>query len=184
MARQAIVAGRDDPNVLTTAGFALSFLAGENDAGLRAIDRAIALNPNFALAFGHRALVLIFLNRPDEAIPAAQQAMRLSLRDPHTFIFVQAQAFAHLAAGRYEAGLPWAEEALLENAGLPAFRFKLSLCGHLGRLDEAKECLRRLREIHREPTIASLMRGVGKGIAPDILARMAEGLRKAGVPDE
>jgi tetratricopeptide (TPR) repeat protein len=183
MARQAIDAARDDPHVLTTAGFTLAFLAGENDAALSAIDRAVVLNPNFALAFGLRALVLVFLNRPDEAILAAQQAMRLSPRDPLTFLFIQAQAFAHLAAGRYEAGLPWADEALRENGGLPALRFKLSLCGHLGRLDEAKEWLHRLRELHPEPTIASVMRDVSRGVAPEIVARMAEGLRKAGVPE-
>jgi TolB-like protein len=184
MARQAIGIARDDPHVLTTAGFTFAFLAGENDAALSALDRAIVLNPNFALAFGLRALVLVFLNRPDEAIPAAQQAMRLSPRDPLTFLFIQAQAFAHLAAGRYEAGLPWADAALRENGGLPALRFKLSFCGHLGRLDEVKECLRRLRELHPEPTIASVMRDVSRGVAPEIIARMAEGLRKAGVPEK
>jgi TolB-like protein len=183
VARQAIAAAADDPHVLTTAGFTLAFLAGENDAALSAIDRAIVVNPNFALAFGLRALVLVFLNRPDEAILAAQQAMRLSPRDPLTFLFVQANAFAHLAAGRYEAGMPWADEALRQNGGLPALRFKLSFCGHLGRLNEAKECLRRLRELHPEPTVASVMRDVSRGVAPEIAARMAEGLRKAGVPE-
>jgi TolB-like protein len=183
VARQAIEASGDDPHVLTTAGFTLAFLAGENDAALSAIDRAIVVNPNFALAFGLRALVLVFLNRPGEAILAAQQAMRLSPHDPLTFLFVQANAFAHLAAGRYEAGMPWADEALRQNGGLPALRFKLTICGHLGRLNEAKECLRRLRELHPEPTVSSVMRDVSRGVAPEIAARMAEGLRKAGVPE-
>jgi len=183
MARRAISAAWDNPIVLTGAGFALAFLAGENETALSAIDRAIVLNPNYARAFSLRALVLVFLNRPDEAIPAAQEAMRLSPRSPWTFLSVQAQAFAHLAAGRYEAGLPFADRALRENGGLPALRFKLSLCGHLGRLDEAKECLHRLHELHPEPTVASVMRDVSRGVAPEIVARMAEGLRKAGVPD-
>jgi TolB-like protein len=184
MAWRAIASARADPEVLSIAGFALAFLAGDNGAALSAIDRAIDLNPNLALAFGHRALVLVFLNRPDEAISAAQHAIRLSPRHPMTFNFVQAQAFAHLAAGRYEAGLPWAEEALRENAGLPGLRFKLSLCGHLGRLDAAAECLRQVSESWCEPTVASIMRGIAKGVAPEILARMAEGLRKAGVPED
>jgi len=184
MARRAISSAWDNSVVLTGAGFALAFLAGENETALSAIDRAIVLNPNYARAFSLRALVLVFLNRPDEAIPAAQEAMRLSQRSPWTFLSVQAQAFAHLAAGRYEVGLPFADRALRENGGLPALRFKLSFCGHLGRLDEAKECLRRLRELHPEPTIASVMRDVSRGVAPEIVARMAEGLRKAGVPDK
>ena len=161
----------------------LHFLAGENETALSAIDRAIVLNPNAARAFSLRALVLVFLNRPDEAIPAAQEAMRLEPRGPWTFLSVQAQAFAHLAAGRYEAGLPFADRALRENGGLPALRFKLSLCGHLGRLDEAKECLRLLHELHPEPTVASVMRDVSRGVDPEIVARMAEGLCKAGVPE-
>jgi tetratricopeptide (TPR) repeat protein len=98
MAWQAIAAARHDPLVLDCAGLALALLAGENEAALAAMDRAIALNPNFALAFGHRALVLAFLNRPDEAILAAHQAMRLSPRDPGTFAFYQALTIAHLAA--------------------------------------------------------------------------------------
>ena len=80
--------------------------------------------------------------------------------------------------------MPWADEALLQNGGLPALRFKLSLCGHLGRLDEAKACLHRLRELHPEPTVASVMRDVSRGVAPEVAARMVEGLRKAGVPEE
>ena len=183
MARQALAAAWDDPWVLDWAGLTLALLAGENDVALGAMDRAIVLNPNFALAFGHRALVLAFLNRPDEAILAAHQAMRLSPRDPGTFAFCQALAIAHLAAARYEAGLRWAEEALRDNSGMPALRLKLSLCGHLGRLEEAKECLCRLREIHSEPTIVGVSRDLPKGLAPEITASLAEGLRKAGLPE-
>jgi TolB-like protein len=184
MARQAIAAAADDPWVLDWAGLALALLAGDNDAALSALDRAIVLNPNFALAFGHRALVLAFVNRPDEAIPAAHQAIRLSPRDPGTFAFCQALAIAHLAAGRYETGLRWAEEALRENSGMPALRLKLSLCGHLGRLEEAAEHLRQLREIHSEPTIAGISLDLPKGFSPAIASRLAEGLRKAGLPEK
>jgi TolB-like protein/Flp pilus assembly protein TadD len=183
MARQAIGGAGDDPWVLDWAGLTLALLAGDNDAALSALDRAIVLNPNFALAFGHRALVLAFVNRPDEAILAAHQAMRLSPRDPGTFAFCQALAIAHLTAGRYETALQWSEEALRENSGMPALRLKLSLCGHLGRLDEAAEHLRQMREIHSEPTIAGVALDLPKGFSPDIASRLAEGLRKAGLPE-
>jgi adenylate cyclase len=183
MSWQAIAAARNDPWVLDCAGLALALLAGENDAALGALDRAITLNPNFALAYGHRALILAFLNRPDEAIRDAHQAMRLSPRDPGTFAFFQALAIAHLATGRYEEALRWAEEALRENGGMPALRLKLSLCGHLGRRAAATECLRRLEEIHSEPTIAGIARDLPKGLAPEIAADLVTGLRKAGVPD-
>lgn len=184
MARQAIAAGGDDPLVLDFAGLALSVLAGDNGAALSALDHAIALNPNFALAFGHRALVLAYLNRPEEAISSVEQAIRLSPFDPGMFSFCTTLGVAHLAAGRYETALRWADEALRENCGMPALRLKLSLCGHLGRADEAAECVRRFQEFGDEPTIAWLMSGVGRGAAVPLVARLAEGLRKAGVPEE
>jgi tetratricopeptide (TPR) repeat protein len=184
MARQAIVAAGDDPWVLDFAGLALAHLVGDNDAALRALDRAIVLNPNFALAFGHREVVLAYLNRSDEAIRSAHQAMRLSPLDPGMFSFCSALALTHLAAGRYEKGLPWAEEALRENAGMAALRLKLSLCGHLGRHAEARASLRRVEELHSEPTIAGVLRGMPKGIVPEIAACLADGLRKAGLPEQ
>ena len=131
----------------------------------------------------HRALVLSYLNRPEEAIRSARQAIRLSPFDPTMFSFCQALALAELAAGRYEAGLPWAEEALCENAGMPALRLKLSLCGYLGRNDEARACLSRASEFHCEPTIAGIMRALPKGVVPELAARVTEGLRKAGIPE-
>ena len=182
MARQAIAAAGDDPWVLDFAGLALAQLAGDNHAALSALDRAIVLNPNFALAFGHRAVVLSYLNRPDEAIRSAHQAIRLSPFDPAMFSFYQALARAELAAGRYEAGLSWAEAALRENGGMPALRLKLSLCGYLGRHEEARTCLSRVREFDCEPTIAGVMRALPKGVVPQLAARIAEGLRKAGLP--
>ena len=183
MARQAIAAAGDDPWVLDFAGLALAQLAGDDNAALSALDRAIDLNPNFALAFGHRAVVLAYLDRADEAIHSAHQAIRLSPLDPAMFSFYQALALAELAAGRYEAGLSWAEAALRENGGMPALRLKLSLCGYLGRHQEACACLTRVREFHCEPTIAGVMRALPKGVVPQLAARVADGLRKAGLPE-
>ena len=183
MARQAIAIGRDDPWVLDLAGLALSTLAGDNEAAISALDRSIVLNPNFALGFGHRALVLAYLNRPDEAIVSAEQAIHLSPFDPAMFAFCEALALAHLILGRYSEGLHWAEAAMRENSGLPALRYKLSLCGHLGRQAEARECCCRMREAHADPTIAALSRDMPRGVVPEVAARFIEGLRKAGVPD-
>jgi adenylate cyclase len=183
MARRAIAAAGRDPWVLDFAGLALAQLAGDNEAALSALDRAIVLNPNFAMAFGHRGVVLAYLNRPEEAIESGRQAIRLSPLDPAMFSFCQALALAELAAGRYEAGLLWAEEALRENGGMPALRLKLSLCGYLGRVDEAPTCLSRAREFQCEPAVVGIMRALPKGVVPELAACVTEGLRRAGIPE-
>ncbi len=183
MARQALAATRDHPEVLRLAGLALASLAGERETGLAAIDRAIELNPNYAFAYAQRALVLNWLNRPDEAIAAAERAIHLSPNDPTVVVAYVALCSAHLATGRYEEALSWADRALGSNAGLGALRLKLILCGHLERREAARECLQRLRETYPEPTVAAVMCDLPKGYLPEVAARFAEGLRKAGLPE-
>ena len=78
----------------------------------------------------------------------------------------------------------WAEAALRENGGMPALRLKLSLCGHLGRHEEARAYLSRVGEFQCEPTIAGVMRALPKEVVPQLAARVAEGLRKAGIPEQ
>jgi adenylate cyclase len=186
LARQALAVARDNSEVLRLAGFVLSGMAGESETALAALDRAIELNPNYAYAYAQRGIVLAYLNRPDEAIIAAERAIRLSPNDPTgLFSSYLALGLAHLFAGRYEEALSWADRAFgsVRNAGLPALRQKLSLCGHLGRREAASECLQRLREIIPEPSVAIVMRNVVKGMSPELAARIAEGLRKAGLPE-
>jgi pentatricopeptide repeat protein len=100
------------------------------------------------------------------------------------FAFCEALALVHLTLGRYGEGLRWAEAAIRENSGLPALRYKLSLCGHLGRYEEARECCCRMREAHAEPTITALSRDMPRGVTPEVTDRFIEGLRKAGVPKQ
>ncbi len=142
------------------------------------------LNPNFAHAFGDRALVLFWLDRLDEAIASAEYAIRLSPQHQNAFGSYTALALAHAAAGRYQEALIWTDRALRENSGVVALRIKLSVLGYLGRHEEAEKCLRLLREIHPEPTVASMMRDISKGNSLERAAIMAEGLRRAGLPEE
>ena len=123
-------------------------------------------------------------DRADEAVHSAQQALRLSPLEPGMHSAWVALANAHLGAGRYEAALPWAARARHSNGGLPALRLCLSLYGHLGRQAEASECLRELREIVPELTVARLTRGTPSTFPPQVFARLIEGFRKAGLPEE
>ena len=69
--------------------------------------------------------------------------------------------------------------------GLPTwYEVRVSEKGHLGRREPASECLQRLREIFPEPTVIAVMLDVTGGMSPELAARIAEGLRKAGLPEE
>jgi adenylate cyclase len=72
-ARRALEAGREDPEALKTGGWGIFVLAGERAAGLRAIERALALNPNSAHAWSICGWAQAFCNRPAPAIEALQE---------------------------------------------------------------------------------------------------------------
>src|SRR5207302_679170 len=78
LARRAMELGRSDPPTLTLAGFAIAYLEGDLDTGTAAIDRALEMNPNFALALGLSGWVKGFRGEADLAIDCVQRAIHLS----------------------------------------------------------------------------------------------------------
>jgi adenylate cyclase len=93
-------------------------------------------------------------------------------------------ATAHLAAGRYEQAIEWAERALAAQPGYrPAFLVKVVASAQLGRIDEARDWLSRVLELEPGLTIARFKASV-PFFPPESLARYVEALRKAGLPEE
>ena len=186
LARHAIAVGKDDPDALWRAGFVLMVLAGEHARAASVIDRALALNPNSAHAWAHSGLVWSFRNQPGPAIEALQRAMRLSPLDPLGPGFKSSLASAYLISGRYEEAIEWADRALHEQPRFdPAMGVKVVACAHVGRLDEARECLKQRLELQPGLTIAGWKANAAvKFASPEILALYVDGLRKAGLPEE
>jgi adenylate cyclase len=159
-------------------------LAGERAIGLGAIERALELNPNSALAWNFNGWVQGSSNCPAPAIEALQRAMRLSPRDPQRWMFEGGLALAHLIAGRYGEAIEWADRALQENTRAAAvLRIKAAACGLLGRIEEGRECVRRLRELVPGSTVARA-KIFTQLVAPEVRALYLDGLRKAGLPEE
>ena len=121
------------------------------------------------------------------AIEASQQAMRLSPLDPLAFAYMAGIAFAHMAAGRYEEAIEWADRTLhAQPRYVVAMRFKLVCLAHLGRTEEAGELLKRVLELSPGLTIAAWETSYATTsvFSAELLARYVDGMRKAGVPEE
>ena len=156
----------------------------EHAAAANVIDRALSLNPSSAHAWIARGLVSVVQDRPDQAIEALERAMRLSPLDPWGRAFTSPLAMAHFAAGRYEQAIQWADRALAAQPDYrPALRTKAACCAYLGRIEEARDWLRRVLEIEPGLTLARLKASLPQ-FSSDLLARYADGLRKAGLPEE
>jgi tetratricopeptide (TPR) repeat protein len=184
LARQAIEAGKEDPDALWMGGWGMINWTGERAAGLNAIERALALNPNSALAWNFCGWARASFNQPASAIEALQRAMRLSPLDPQRWMFYGGLAAAHLVAGRHEEAVEWADRALHEQPrAIAVVAFKTAACGHLGRTEEGRECVRRYLERAPGNTIADEKRFPGTILSPEAFAVYVAGLRKAGLPE-
>jgi adenylate cyclase len=109
--------------------------------------------------------------------------MRLSPLDPLGYMFTGVLALAHFSAGRYEDAIEWAERSLREQPRyMAALSTKGASCAHLGRIEEARDCLRQRLELQPGLTIAKY-KPVVRFLAPEIRALYVDGLRKAGLPE-
>ena len=183
LARRAVDLGADDATALSGAGYALVFVAHDLDYGSAILDQALALNPNHALALINSGWTKAFLGEPDMAIKHVTDAMRLSPLDPMSFRALGAVALAHFVAGRYDEASLWAEKALRERANfLPAVRDLAASRALAGRGSEARAAMARLREIAPAMRV-STVKEWQPFRRPDDLARLEDGLRKAGLPE-
>jgi adenylate cyclase len=184
LARRAVELGRDDAQALSGGGFALAQFGHDLDAGAAFIDRALVLNPNLAAAWYYSGFVRVWLGQPDTAIDHIARAMRLSPLDPITRSFRNATAHAHFCAGRYDQASAWAEMVLQENPdSLPSLRIAAASNALAGRTTEASKMCARLRQVDPALRISNLRDRVGPYRRPEDIARLIDGLRKAGVPE-
>jgi adenylate cyclase len=64
------------------------------------------------------------------------------------------------------------------------YRFKAAACAHLGRTEEARSCVRALLELQPGFTISGWKAAYGaKAYSPETMAMVADGMRKAGLPE-
>jgi TolB-like protein/Tfp pilus assembly protein PilF len=183
LARRALQLGKDDATVLSSAGYVLAYVARELDDGAAFLDRALLINPNLAAAWYYSGWVKVWLGEPDRAVEHFAHAMRLNPIDPTMFGMQQGTAHAHFFAGRHDEALTWAKMALRE---LPvshgALRIGAASCALAGRVEEAKMLATRLREIDPALRISNFQNVLGPYRQPEHLAKYADALRKAGLP--
>ena len=111
------------------------------------------------------------------------RAMRLSPFDPHVFNMQAAMASAHFFAGRYAEALSWAETASREQPNHLIAACIVAASGALGgRIAEATAAMARLRQLEPSLRCSTLADLLPLRRAEDF-AKLAEGLRAAGLPE-
>jgi TolB-like protein len=183
LARRVAESGKDDAVSLAFGGLALAYVAGDLEAGEALIDRSLALNPNLMAAWYASGWVKAFLGATDVSIEHVARAMRFSPLDPHMFLMQGITALAHFVAANYAEAIEWGARAAREQPNFQgAIRNVAASSALSGRFEEAHKALARVRRLDPDLHLSNLRDRVGP-YRPEDLARFAEGMRLAGLPE-
>jgi TolB-like protein len=146
-ARRALEVAGDDPGILANAALALANFGDDIGAIIALVDRALALNPNFARGWYASGVLRLWAGQPDIAIEHLEAALRLS---PRARIGVPLFniGLAHFVSRRFDEAVPKFLVAIQEDPTFAnPYRYLAACYAHIGRLDEAREMVARLRAI-------------------------------------
>ncbi len=162
-----------------------------HDEAILEYETVIALNRNWAHAYSHLGWCKLLTGAIQELVPAQEQAIRLSPRDPQIGLFYSRIGCAHLLQSGIGEAVIWCERACHATPAHPQFRTFLAAAHALGgEIERAAAELaeaRRLVGDDRYSTIARLWASEPWGV-PEVCtlveATYYAGLRKAGMPEE
>ena len=183
LAHLAVQLAPNDPTVLTDAGVAVANLARDQATAIAWFDRAIALNPNSAHAFGRGAVVRFYVGDYTTAIDHADRAMRLSPFDYYSFLFSFARGTSHLYQRQLPEAVVWLRKAAQQNPRFTSTYISLgSALAHAGRMEEARAAIRRLLELRPTESMTWWRQHHLLSRADDFEYLM-DGARLAGLPE-
>jgi adenylate cyclase len=137
----------DDPGVLAEAAEPLAHSGEDIGAMIALADRALMLNPNFARGWHISGVLRVFAGQPNIAIEHVETALRLSprARVGSSFLLL---GTAHFLSRRFDKSAAKLLLAIQENPSFAQPYRVLAACyAHIGRLDDAREIVNRLRAI-------------------------------------
>ncbi|HET6183732.1 MAG TPA: BTAD domain-containing putative transcriptional regulator [Acetobacteraceae bacterium] len=183
LAERAIQLDPMDARALTIAGHVRAFLDRELLDAIALHERALALNPNLAMAWALSAIAHAYFGDIAEAERRITRYKRLSPLDPYAFIFDGFFTIIRLLQRDFEAAVTAGRNVTQMNPGLSAgYKAYLAALGHLGRRQEAAAVLKRLRALEPDFTVSKFLAAApfAREVDRDIFA---QGLRLAGTPE-
>jgi adenylate cyclase len=179
-----------DPNNYLARYARAFFLAFQRqDEAIAEAERALALNPSFLPTYIALWAASWTAGRPEKAIDYAETALRLSPRDPLTYVFLRDKGQGLFSLARYEEAAKAIGNSIAANpeyaTGYLWLTASLALAG---RDADAREMLQRYLAL---PTGAARSIAQVKRRQPfdtpfirEVYDRVYQGLRKAGMPEE
>jgi len=146
-ARRAIEAAAEDSFVLCRAASVLGYFGEEIDVAIAMLDRGLELDPSSHIGWRWSGWLRLWTGQADLAIKHFETSLRLNPREQNANPLM-AIGVAHFMARRFDEARVMLCQSLQEKPSwVPTYRFLASCYAHMGRLDEAKETVKRLRTL-------------------------------------
>jgi adenylate cyclase len=181
LAERAAEMSGDDPVILAVLGAVHTFVRNHGTARVL-LERAVTLDPNAAWAWSRLGWIENYADQPQKAISNFERALRLSPIDPMNFNNYVGIGSAHEVAQEYDDAAAFYRRALEERPNASwIYRNLASVLSGAGRADEAKQAFAVMMLTYPDLTVSKLKQAMV--FSPTVLNRMADNLRKLGLPD-
>jgi adenylate cyclase len=151
----------------------------QHELAIAEAEQAVALNPNDVWGYHLLAETLNFSGKPEEALGAAEKAMRLDPRNRE--LYLVEIGFAYRWMGRYEEAITALKRVLARYPNILGAHAELAACySELGREEEARAEAAEVLRISPNFSLESMKQGLPIK-EPAVLERQLAALRKAGL---
>jgi TolB-like protein/class 3 adenylate cyclase len=183
---KALEAKPDDAFAMYLRGYALKRFKKDLNQALAAFERAIAIDPNLAVAHNYVGQIKVFLGRGNEAAEHTLKAIQLSPRDPQLALWYYQLALTYIHEQSYEQAVEWARRGVQVNPNVRyTYRILAAALALSGRVDEAKAAAAEMLRRYPKETISAFLK---REPWPDAKYRAGQkreiaGMRLAGIPE-
>jgi TolB-like protein/class 3 adenylate cyclase len=147
LARQALQVAQNDPVVLVGAAHVLARFGEDIGALIGLVDRALALNPSFARGWYVSGVLRLWAGQPDLAIEHVETSLRLSPRE-RMGVPLSIMGQAYFVKRQFDEAAAKLLLSIQDHPGFPpAYRTLAACYAHMGRQDEARAIVAKLRAI-------------------------------------
>jgi adenylate cyclase len=183
---KALAVKPDDAIAIYHRGYVLKRLRKDLSQALAAFERAIAIDPNLAVAHNYIGQIKVFLGRANEAAEHTLKAIQLSPRDPQLALWYYQLALTYIHQQRYDEAVEWGRRSVQVNPNLRyPYRVLASALALSGRVEEAKSIAEEMLRRYPKETVSAFL---ARESWPNPIYREGQnreivGMRRAGIPE-
>ena len=179
-ARAAVSLAVDDPLALAVGAFVIWFDDHDTEAAFDLFDQALSISPSNVVALATSAVALAWSGRTAEAIARAGRALELSPFDAFRYLAHIALSGANFQLRNYNQAQLEARRAVESNPDFSVpYAYLCASLVRLGRLDEAREIVRRMLAL--DPHFCIGRYRVTVGVNETVFADFADEIGRAHV---